>query len=478
VCFCLGISCNDSNDSNGPYRFMSYYVEERGNSVACDSSGNVFIVGNFTGATDFVPGSGSVEFISKGLIDGFCGKFDSYGAFSWARTWPNSNWTSGVDYVAVDGSGGVFIAGVFGGDVDFDPGTSEDIHYGPGAFLSCYDSGGNYKWAETFTARSVHYLAVDGTGNIYMTGEFNTNVPTDFDPGPGVDEYSGRGIYISKFNSEGNFIWVSTFDGLRGAGTRLAFDNEGNIYIAGVLSGVHDFDPGPEAVKLAGFDTPFLSKYDPDGNFEWVREVSGTFKCMNTSIAVGLDSNIYLCGTFSNPEGFVPDPVSDSMVSNGEEDIFLDQFDSSGELIWERTTGGPESDFCNGIAMDGNGNIYLTGYFENTVDFDPGPSVAEQKSNGGFNIYLSKLDSSGNFVWVRTWGGSGWDKGNAIAFDPTGSLYITGEFCDRVDFDPGSGTDWHESTGYNDIFLSKFDLDGNFKWAHTWGGSNPLFNSW
>jgi hypothetical protein len=129
-----------------------------------------------------------------------------------------------------------------------------------------------------------------------------------------------------------------------------------------------------------------------------------------------------------------------------------------------------------GVTTDDSGNIYITGYFENTVDFDPGPSINNLQSTRGFDAYLSKFDSSGYYLWTRTWGGRGWDKGNGIAFDPTGYIYITGEFGERVDFDPGLGTDWQDSYGYNDIFLSKFDLDGNFIWAQTWGGRNPLVN--
>ena len=124
--------------------------------------------------------------------------------------------------------------------------------------------------------------------------------------------------------------------------------------------------------------------------------------------------------------------------------------------------------------MDGSGNAYVTGRFSETVDFDPGSGVDNHTSNGQDDVFLSKLDSSGDFVWARTWGGNNWvmaiDSGNGVAVDSSGSVYVTGQFWNTVDFDPGSGIDNHTSNGWPSDFLSKFDSSGTFQWAETWGG--------
>jgi hypothetical protein len=252
----------------------------------------------------------------------------------------------------------------------------------------------------------------------------------------------------------------------------MAVDGSGYVYLTGIFTGLVDFDPGPGVARYGGSNSPFLCKVDSDGNFVWARTFGGTFKGFNTCVAVDPNSDVFVGGTFSNFNDLNPGSTSDSLASNGNEDIALSKFDSNGDPLWDCTWGGADSNYCLGVTVDNRGNVYATGYFSGTVDFDPGPSSDEHRSRGP-GVYLSKLDSSGNFLWARTWGGSGWDKGNGIAYDGRRGIYVTGEFCERVDFNPGVGEDWHTSRSYNDIFLSKFNLDGGFVWARTWGGDNP-----
>jgi hypothetical protein len=114
---------------------------------------------------------------------------------------------------------------------------------------------------------------------------------------------------------------------------------------------------------------------------------------------------------------------------------------------WARTWGGSDSDEGYSVAIDGSGNVYVTGEFEDTVDFDPGAGVDSHASNGMWDVFLSKFDPNGNFVWARTWGGSGLDGGPSVAIDGSGNAYITGCFEGTVDFDPGAGTENHSSNG-------------------------------
>jgi hypothetical protein len=286
-----------------------------------------------------------------------------------------------------------------------------------------------------------------------------------------MDRHTDSGVFLSKFDPGGDLLWARTWNWNEGA--QIAVDSSGNIYLSGIFSGPVDFDPGPGVVNHTGNDSPFLCKVDSDSNFLWVQNLGGVFMGLNTCVAIDQNSDAFVGGTFSNFVDLNPDSTSDIPVSNGKEDIILSKIDSSGNLLWKKTWGGPYHDFCLGVAVDNNGNVYATGYFSGIVDFDPGPSSDEHRSSGP-GVYLSKFDPSGNYLWARTWGGAGWDKGNGIAFDGRRNIYVTGEFCGRVDFNPGSGEDWHESTSYNDIFLSKFDLNGLFIWARTWGGENPI----
>ncbi|MCK4719058.1 hypothetical protein KAU08_00290, partial [bacterium] len=128
------------------------------------------------------------------------------------------------------------------------------------------------------------------------------------------------------------------------------------------------------------------------------------------------------------------------------------------------TWGGSGYDRGRGVAADGSGYVYITGYFRSTVDFDPGGGDPHT-SNGGADVFLSKFDSSGNFEWALTWGGSGYDRGYGVAVDGSGKVYVTGVFEFKVDFAPtdppcSEAPDEHTSNGWFDIFLTKHLPDG------------------
>jgi hypothetical protein len=117
--------------------------------------------------------------------------------------------------------------------------------------------------------------------------------------------------------------------------------------------------------------------------------------------------------------------------------------------------------------------MYVTGTFlSDTVDFDPGPGTDSHTSGGGFDVFVSKFDTKGDFLWAQTWGGVYAEFGSGIAADIHGNAYVTGSFYDTIDFDPGPGTDIHSATTWDkpDAFLVKYDPSGSYEWGRTWGG--------
>ncbi len=123
------------------------------------------------------------------------------------------------------------------------------------------------------------------------------------------------------------------------------------------------------------------------------------------------------------------------------------------------------------MAVDSSGNVYTAGMFYGTVDFDPGSGTENRTSAGGAAAYLLKLDSSGDYAWVAVFGNSQTDTAQGVAVDSSGNVYVTGYFEGTVDFDPGSGTDNHTSTGSKDVFVLKLDSSGDLVWAKSFGGS-------
>jgi len=406
---------------------------------------------------------------------------------------PNWNWAktmggTDIDYgfsIAVDASGNIYTAGMFNGTVDFDPGVgtfSLTSAGGSDVFISKLDASGNFIWAKSIGGISddeSYSIAIDRSSNIYITGGFQNTV--DFDPDSvGVFNLISAGLYdifISKLDSSGNFIWArriggSDFD----MAFSLALDTSDNIYTTGVFSATADFDPDSLGIfnMATGVDgSSFISKLDSSGNFVWAKELGGTMSTEGFWIATDIYSNVYTTGYFTGTTDFNPDPLGVfNLTSAGHEDIFISKLNGSGDFVWAKRIGGSQNDQGFSIALDASGQVYTTGLFTNTVDFNPDSTGNfNLTSGGGWDIFISKLDSSGNFLWAKAIGGVSSDVGYAISTDGSGSVYTTGSFVNTVDFNPGSGTFDLTSPGTSSIFISKLDSSGNFVWAKALGGT-------
>jgi hypothetical protein len=318
-------------------------------------------------------------------------------------------------------------------------------------------------------------VATDPLGNAYVVGWFVGTV--DFDPGPGVDNHDclhSCDCFLSKFDSNGNFLWARTWGDFDwDEAESLAVDSSGNAYVAGYFMLTVDFDPGPGVDNHTsnGDRDAFLVKFGPNGDFMWARTWGGKEPESHNCITGGPSGSLYVSGYFEGTIDFDPGSGVDDHTSNGDVDAYLSSFDADGNFLWARTWGGTGMDVADSVASDLSDNVYVFGRFQDTVDFDPGPGIDNHTSNGDRDFYLSKFDSTGNFLWVRPWGGPDHGYGTSVATDSSGSVYLAGNFMGTADFDPGPGVDNRVSNGDKDAFLMRFDADGNFIWALTWGGA-------
>lgn len=342
----------------------------------------------------------------------------------WARVWGDGwCWLEGV----ANCSGEILIAGYFMGAVDFDPGPGIQGHVSyddKELFLSRFDLLGNLQSASIGSDASNEMASirddfnpathVDGLGNVYYTGKFEDTI--DLDRGPGVDEHIASGkmdIYLSKYNDAGEFQWGHTWGGpafgvLQGfehASTDVGFgvctDNSGNVFVAGCFAGIVDFDPGPGVDEHSTGDAKdiFLSKFDPDGNFLWTRTWgSGGKQDFGRAVAVDSSGNVFVTGYFNGTVDFNPGSGIAEYQAEHEE-TFLSKFDNAGNFLWVRVWSGISEVYGYDIAVDSAGCAYITGRFSDTLDFDPGPDVAEQisSSSGAFDIFLIKVLPDGNW---------------------------------------------------------------------------------
>ena len=381
--------------------------------VHVDTTGNVYTVGSFSGTRDFDPGAGTFDLTSAGGNDVFVSKLDSAGAFIWAR---QLGGTAGdaANGVVVDASGNVYIVGAFQGTADFDPGA--------------------------------------GTLNLTSNGSDD--------------------VFVTKLDVAGNSVWARALGGTsQDVGSGVGLDAAGHVYIAGRFAGTVDFDPGPGTFNLtsAGAHDAFVIKLDSAGNFVWAKQLGGTGNDQGLALAVDAAGSGHTVGFFSSTVDFDPGAGTFNLTATGS-DVFVSKLDGAGNFVW---AGRMEGDFPGGVRVDASGSVLTVGNFSGTGDFDPGPNTFNLTSAGGpGDVFISKLDSAGHFVWARRVGGTALEFGNAVAVDSTGNVYAVGGFEGVADFDPGPALFQLTSAGGSDGFVSKLDASGNFVGAGQLGGTS------
>ena len=343
----------------------------------------------------------------------------------------------------------------------------------------------SFKWAKAFGdvtgGVDGQSVTVDANGNVYTTGGFTTRA--DFNPGSDtfyLFSAGGQDVFISKLDSSGNFVWAKRFGStLFDYSYSIALDPSGNVYTTGVFTGTVDFDPGAGTNNLTSSGTSdiFISKLDPSGNFVWARAIGGGQTDYSYSIHVDAHGNVYTSGYFRGTADFDPGSGTYNMTSAGQEDAFLSKLDASGNFLWAKQLGGKGKDIGNAIITDAARNVYITGLYSDTADFDPGSGSHNKISTGGTDIFVTKLDTGGNLIWAKSMGGPGDDQANAIVIDPVNSVYTTGDFMNGSDFDPNAGVYNLTATSSKDFFISKLDTGGNFIWARAIHGATAAFLS-
>jgi len=274
-----------------------------------------------------------------------------------------------------------------------------------------------------------------------------------------------------------SFQWAKAISGPGSAdqGNAIATDAADNVYITGSFEGVTDFDPGPGTYTLSSnnvnFSDIFITKLDASGNLLWARSMGmPNSDDSGAGITVDASGNAYITGNFSGTIDFDPGPATYTLTASAT-DIFVLKLDASGNFVWARNMGGTGSEYGNAIAVDASSNVYTTGFYGATADFDPGPATYTIATKGGPDVFVSKLDANGNFVWAKGMGGVNIDVAYGIAVDGSNNVYTTGNFKGSCDFDPSAATYTLTSGGTDDIFVSKLDASGTFVWAKVMTGN-------
>jgi poly(3-hydroxybutyrate) depolymerase len=403
--------------------------------------------------------------------------------YAWTRTIGGSVEDLGFA-VTTDASRNVYVTGAFEGSVDFDPtpsGTDRRTSAGSrDIFVTKFAPDGDYLW--TWTAGGTlsdqgFAITVDREGDVIVAGEFRRTV--DFNESPiDVDNHTALGfgdVFVVKLTPDGNHKWARSIGGTDSDDVRdVAIDKHGRIYLTGSFRGAPDFDPTDgvdQRAAIHGADV-FVTSLDPYGGYLWTRTIGGLGTQLGEAIDVDDAGTIFMAGDFVSTVDFDPTDGVDLHTANGNVyDVFVTSLTRSGDYNWTYTFGGPDDDELIDLALDEARNVYVTGGFELTTDFDSGIGSDVRTAVGGSDVFVTKLLADGSYVWTRAFGGPGADYGYGVA--ATGDdLFVAGSFQGTIDLDPSGAADLLTSVGGDDAFLFRLGSDGSYIWTDRVGGAS------
>ena len=379
-----------------------------------------------------------------------------------------------------------------------------------------------FKWANSISGDGIleaKAVTANIGGSVFVTGGFEGTV--DFDPGP--DEFNltsngGADIFLAKYFSNGEFQWAYAYGGPQDdMGLSLSFDVWGNVYLAGSFQGTVDFDPDPQTVlaTATGPHGNFIQMYDANANLRWTRTIDDPGGFADIHIEASRNGGATVSGSFTDTMHFI-NSVPDLVSAPGSIDGFLVFLGTQGGLggassysslgvdylngsarspygfyftgadssryllakrassqnstVWTKTaTGAIKS---KGLCVDNDGSVFVLGNFSGTAHFD---SSATLTAVGQDDLFIQKVDTSGQIVWLKQIGSAGQEQAYAIDSDYQGNIYITASFSGTLDLDPNAPTNMVASAGATDFFISKLNTDGDLVWGKRIGAGGDDF---
>lgn len=433
------------------------------------------------------------------ILFAFLGLFLLPAARSQSLVWAQSingigsTYGTGVGAGTTDTAGNLYTLGVFGGTIYFEGGISLTAVSVYDMYIMKEDSSGNLIWVKQVKGLSSGVYgcggvstSVDQAGNVFITGTFRDSF--DFDPGPAVyklNSFGGYHAFILKLDPAGNFVWVkdigTQIPAVGVSATTAKRDNNGNLYFAALVSGDGvtpiDVDPGPSEYNIIpGLGDLLLEKLDADGNFIWAKLITGDNAKQAWSLDFDSASNVFVSGNLIGSADFDPGPgvytltATPSTLLPNQPDCFVAKYDSSGNFAWAHSFGSTGTDRVWSGAVDRSGNVLVTGGFEGTVDFDPGPGAFNLTAASSRSIFTLKLRNNGDFAWAKMAGSTGgFHSGRALTTDDSGNVYTSAISPGGCDVDPGPG----EYLVDGDCIVQKLDSAGNFVWGAGFGATAP-----
>lgn len=445
-------------DQNGNHQWAAAFHSQGSciiNGVTTDVSNNVYVAGTFSTDIDVNPDPNTTTTVTgQGGDDMFLVKLDAAGNYIWHHTFGQAS-SQRIQKIASDSQNNIYIAGLFSGDIDMDPGAgthiiSSGITLDLDMFLAKYDSAGNLQWANAFGGdlytETIHDLHVDASGNIYFSGEFADSL--DFDPDtttyiltgdPSVDGFS------AKYNTNGELQWALHFYSVSLSGVRATQPlPNGNVLITGTFRDQIDLDPGTgNAIEnTQGNNDVFAVFIDSNGVYQSHFTFGDPGIQTSMGIEVSTSGRVFIHGAFNGTVDFDPGSGTASSAAQGNSDSYILEIDQSGNYVDHWIISGSIFTYMYFLNSDANDNLYMSIAASADVDLDPGPGTVTQTSFGNWDIHLAKL-GTGTFAGRS---GQGWlgDAGMVVYPNPAGdrvSVEIMGEWPNEISLYSADGVE-------------------------------------
>jgi len=409
--------------------------------LAADGAGDVLVTGIFTNQIGF----DAQTLTSEGVTDVFLGKLSGAdGAVIWSKRFGDSSGQESSS-VAVDATGNVFLTGFFFGSIDFGGGplvTSGETD----VFLAKLDVSGAPLWSKRFGDANFQEstsVVTDSTGDVFLAGSFAGTINLG---GATLTSAGNKDLFVAKLSGvDGTHLWSKRFgDSKAQESAALAVDSAGHLLIAGSFAGTVDLGGGP--LNSAGGRDIFVAKLDgTSGAHLWSKSFGAAEDQLVSSIAVH-GTGAFLTGSYYGAlafDGF-------NLTSAGLTDLFCARVDDeSGKPIWAKSFGDVDPQVGADVTTDDLGNVLLAGSFSGSIDLGGG-SLA---TDGSTDALMGKLDGSGEHQWSKRFGDDGTQSATAVAHDGQSDALLGGNFAGKLDL--GGGPLVSQSTA-SEVFVAKF----------------------
>jgi gliding motility-associated-like protein len=313
----------------------------------------------------------------------------------------------------------------------------------------------HWQWIKTPKGPSLGTglgVAADASGNSYLTGQFGGNC--SFGKITLESSSGSNDAFIAKYDKNGEVIWAKAIGGSgNDIGYGVTVDLQGNVFVTGRVDGKGFF---------YDFSDMFLSKFDPSGNLLWIQKAIGPGTECGTDVEVDAAGNSYVTGLFMKSATLGPITIT----AKSQVDTYLAKYDPNGNVLWVNSMQGLNEYFLNGMDMDTKGEVYVTGNFQGNIEVG---QFSLSSTNGSPDIFVAKYGTEGNVIWATSVGGNASEYSFDIGVDAAGNSYITGiYYFDDTMFGPYALV----NKGQSDIFIAKFNAQGNLTWAQQAGGSS------